>query len=306
MEATCREVRVERSDRPFERSTDRARNRAVDRPPDRASDRTPDRRLNRGGDRSSERVPTNRTAETKTNRGKDRSRDRLETNERIVGDCVYEARALAHRTIGIKEGFDRVPTLYSEGYVHTETRTSGHRTVELKERLNDRVPQLYNDGVNEHAETRTSGHRTIGLKERLNDRVPQLYSEGLDATGYRSVGIKDQLVPDLCSNGVSDESEDDCDQAGEEVCVWVDDRQLWVSGVLAGTTCSELVRALLPHQPGHARSSEADWVITERWRSMEQPLDGDATILDIWNAWGDAQSEVRIINRSVPECIIVH
>lgn len=297
MEATCREVRAERSDRPFERSTDRARNRAVDRPPDRQHDRASDRRLTRGGDRSSERVPSNRTAETKTHRGKDRSRDRLESNDRIGGDCAYEARASAHRTIGIKEGFDRVPTLYNEGNEHAETRTSGHRTIGLKERLNDRVPQLYNDGNEQHAEPRTSGHRTIGLKEQLNDRVPQLYSDGLDATGHRTVGVKDQLVPDLYSNGASDESEeDDCEQAGEEVCVWVDDRQLWVSGVLAGTTCSELVRALLPHQPGHARSSEADWVITERWRSMEQPLEGNATILDIWNAWGDAQSEVSIIN----------
>lgn len=43
---------------------------------------------------------------------------------------------------------------------------------------------------------------------------------------------------------------------------------------------------------GGGRSLEEEWVITERWRSVEQPLAPNATILDIWNAWGDAQSEV--------------
>lgn len=32
--------------------------------------------------------------------------------------------------------------------------------------------------------------------------------------------------------------------------------------------------------------------VTERWRGVEQPLDPNAAILDIWNAWGTAQPEV--------------
>lgn len=32
--------------------------------------------------------------------------------------------------------------------------------------------------------------------------------------------------------------------------------------------------------------------ITERWRGVEQPLDRQSIILDIWNAWGTAQPEV--------------
>lgn len=40
---------------------------------------------------------------------------------------------------------------------------------------------------------------------------------------------------------------------------------------------------------------------------MEQPLDDTAAILDIWNAWGNAQSEVGIVSnlqvlRNVPLC----
>lgn len=39
-------------------------------------------------------------------------------------------------------------------------------------------------------------------------------------------------------------------------------------------------------------TSSEDYQITERWRGVEQPLDGSAKILDIWNAWGTVQSEV--------------
>ncbi|XP_077298569.1 uncharacterized protein LOC143919883 [Arctopsyche grandis] len=93
-----------------------------------------------------------------------------------------------------------------------------------------------------------------------------------------------------------------------EVCVWVGGRRRWVSGVRNDTTCADLVRALLLHTPPSqqrqgsgdgGRSLEEEWVITERWRSVEQPLAPNATILDIWNAWGDAQSEIRFSLRYV-------
>ncbi|RZC34068.1 ras association domain-containing protein 10, partial [Asbolus verrucosus] len=39
--------------------------------------------------------------------------------------------------------------------------------------------------------------------------------------------------------------------------------------------------------------------ITERWRGVEQPLDHQSVILDIWNAWGTAQPEVKISLRRI-------
>lgn len=36
----------------------------------------------------------------------------------------------------------------------------------------------------------------------------------------------------------------------------------------------------------------SDYVITERWREVEQVLAGDTRILSIWTAWGDAKNEV--------------
>jgi hypothetical protein len=35
-----------------------------------------------------------------------------------------------------------------------------------------------------------------------------------------------------------------------------------------------------------------DYVIIERWRRMEQALDGRTKILKIWTSWGTEQSEV--------------
>lgn len=42
-------------------------------------------------------------------------------------------------------------------------------------------------------------------------------------------------------------------------------------------------------------TSTEDYQITERWRGVEQPLEGSSKILDIWNAWGTVQAEVSFI-----------
>lgn len=40
-----------------------------------------------------------------------------------------------------------------------------------------------------------------------------------------------------------------------------------------------------------------DFVITEKWRDVEQVLPGDTKILPIYAAWGHAQNEVSANNR---------
>lgn len=45
-------------------------------------------------------------------------------------------------------------------------------------------------------------------------------------------------------------------------------------------------------KPEFASKSPKDYVITERWKKVEQVLDGRTNILKIWNAWGSAQQEV--------------
>ena len=74
-----------------------------------------------------------------------------------------------------------------------------------------------------------------------------------------------------------------------EVPVWLDNRELWVSGVCRKTTCSDVIAAVLGSQ---ACAGGACYAIMERWRRVERQLDGSAKILRVWNQWGDAQQEV--------------
>ncbi|KAF5302864.1 hypothetical protein FQA39_LY02044 [Lamprigera yunnana] len=99
---------------------------------------------------------------------------------------------------------------------------------------------------------------------------------------------KDLLIKD---------SDVDSDSSGEELPIWVRGEQRWVSGVIAETTCQDIVTVLLKDEEtkGHYVNESDHYHITERWRGVEQPLDPQAAILDIWNAWGTAQPEVSYI-----------
>lgn len=91
-----------------------------------------------------------------------------------------------------------------------------------------------------------------------------------------------------------------------ELPVWVKGEQRWISGVTDQTSCLDLIEALLMDE-GIIKTTNDDnnnngltqyppktneYVITERWRRVEQALDGRTKILKIWMAWGAEQSEV--------------
>lgn len=108
-----------------------------------------------------------------------------------------------------------------------------------------------------------------------------------------------------------------------EIPVWVRNEQRWVSGITEQTTCNDIINALLA-EDGNNNSTAATiitpattttttgtaaaatavstsaamemntkkFVITERWRRVEQVLDGRTKILKIWTAWGETQPEV--------------
>ncbi|XP_045611639.2 ras association domain-containing protein 10 [Procambarus clarkii] len=87
-----------------------------------------------------------------------------------------------------------------------------------------------------------------------------------------------------------------------EIGVWVEGVQKWVTGVTRRTTCHDLVKALLRAQPGAARADDGDvmhYVIVERWRKVERPLDHEQRILKVWRTWGEAVGEVRFSLRRV-------
>ncbi|KAF2368382.1 Ras-associating (RA) domain [Trinorchestia longiramus] len=79
-----------------------------------------------------------------------------------------------------------------------------------------------------------------------------------------------------------------------EIGVWVDGSQKWVSGVTRRTTCYDLIRALLRAQ--NLRATDADvmnYIIVERWKKVERPLDHEQRILKVWKSWGDTVHQVR-------------
>ncbi|KAI4462811.1 ras-associating domain containing protein [Holotrichia oblita] len=99
-----------------------------------------------------------------------------------------------------------------------------------------------------------------------------------------------------------DDSDVDSDSSGEELPIWVRGEQRWVSGVVGETTCQDIITVLLQDEEVRVRRHVAgaeQYHITERWRGVEQPLDPNSSILDIWNAWGRAQPEVKISLRRI-------
>lgn len=98
----------------------------------------------------------------------------------------------------------------------------------------------------------------------------------------------------------------------DEIPIWVHGEQRWISGITKDTTCAQLVDALLRDQglkaakettAGSGSSSIAStaitidhmgnqYVITERWKRVEQVLDQRTRILKIWEAWGQTRPEV--------------
>lgn len=94
-----------------------------------------------------------------------------------------------------------------------------------------------------------------------------------------------------------------------EIPVWVRGETRWIAGVTEHTTAADLVEALLiddrslvdpatsssPFAAGAEPSTAVlqQFVITERWRQMEQILEPKTKVWKIWKAWGEAQCEVR-------------
>ncbi|KAJ8970371.1 hypothetical protein NQ314_001283 [Rhamnusium bicolor] len=100
---------------------------------------------------------------------------------------------------------------------------------------------------------------------------------------------------------ILDDSDVDSASSGEEIPIWVRGEQRWVSGISEETTCQDIINVLLHDEEMRGRhiSTSEQYQITERWRGVEQPLDEFAKILDIWNAWGTAQTEMALRQRNI-------
>lgn len=108
----------------------------------------------------------------------------------------------------------------------------------------------------------------------------------------------------LCSRASSStvSSLDDALKMSNEIPIWVRGEQRWISGISEETTCGQLIDALLRDEgilDGSTPSGSAatanivgKYVITERWRRVEQVLETKTRVWKIWNEWGETKSEV--------------
>uniref|UniRef100_A0A1B0CWH1 Uncharacterized protein n=1 Tax=Lutzomyia longipalpis TaxID=7200 RepID=A0A1B0CWH1_LUTLO len=85
----------------------------------------------------------------------------------------------------------------------------------------------------------------------------------------------------------------------DEIPIWICGEPRYISGINEATTCQDLIEALIEDElkttsidVSVSRDAE-DYVITEKWRSVEQPLTSDTLILPLWQAWGAARNEVK-------------
>ncbi|XP_039434460.1 ras association domain-containing protein 10 [Culex pipiens pallens] len=92
------------------------------------------------------------------------------------------------------------------------------------------------------------------------------------------------------------------DYSTDEIPVWIKGEQRFISGVTEETTCADLIEALIQQENLAVEAAGTsvepkEYCITERWRQVEQILDGKTKIWQIWSAWGKAQPEVKFILR---------
>lgn len=139
-----------------------------------------------------------------------------------------------------------------------------------------------------------------------------MYSNTATVDTHQQRTVKSADGIDYNEAAVSSTSDEESDGQtvelwSHEIPVWIKGEQRWISGVTDQTTCLDLIEALLIDE-GVIKATASDnnnnqekctyptrvgdFVITERWRRVEQVLDARTKILKIWAAWGAEQSEV--------------
>lgn len=99
---------------------------------------------------------------------------------------------------------------------------------------------------------------------------------------------------------MSDQSSQASAESDDEIPIWVNREQRWISGITGQTTCGQLIEVLLRNEGMLTDDIDAElcaetvaqYVITERWRRVEQMLDNRTKVMKIWKAWGQTRPEV--------------
>ena len=71
------------------------------------------------------------------------------------------------------------------------------------------------------------------------------------------------------------------DAWNEDIPIWIDGAQKWMTGLTRRTTCDDVIYALL-HARGLLETDSTDnYAVFERWRAVERPLQGRTKIVKV-------------------------
>jgi Ras association domain-containing protein 9/10 len=85
-----------------------------------------------------------------------------------------------------------------------------------------------------------------------------------------------------------------------EIPVWIEGSEKLMTGLTKRTTCDDVIYSLLLSQGISNGDVETyNYMVVERWRKMERPLQGRAKIVKVWKAWGPERQNVNFVVRKL-------
>lgn len=137
----------------------------------------------------------------------------------------------------------------------------------------------------------------------LNNGTGDCSLSSSSSTSSSRISIASISVSSSSDEEISDQSSQVSVETDDEIPIWVNREQRWISGITNQTTCGQLIEVLLRNE-GILTADDIDtelcadtvaqYVITERWRRVEQMLDNRTKVMKIWKAWGQTRQEVSI------------
>lgn len=126
------------------------------------------------------------------------------------------------------------------------------------------------------------------------------------STSSSRISLASVSVSSSSDEELSDQSSQQSAESDDEIPIWVNREQRWISGITGHTTCGQLIEVLLRNEGMLADDVDAElyaetvgqYAITERWRRVEQMLDNRTKVMKIWKAWGPTRQEVCILTHT--------
>lgn len=145
------------------------------------------------------------------------------------------------------------------------------------------------------------------MLQALDNGTTECSLSSSSSTSSSRISIASISVSSSSDEEMSDQSSQASAESDDEIPIWVNREQRWISGITGQTTCGQLIEVLLRNEGMLTDDIDAElcaetvaqYVITERWRRVEQMLDNRTKVMKIWKAWGQTRQEVCIHTQTI-------